>query len=235
MSSLERIFGKQVRIGAIEFSRPRAISIHRKWVTTLRTVEAPLARIERVFRRASWIAVLDCAYVTWRYLALHSRSVERGTGLCSLYRGVFLIFPRGVDCDPVLLSPQARAFYVPNATLGLGFFLGCALFWERCRSTPQRGAAIALLRLWMPIATLFTLRFFSLLVFLPTLCPVCPWNHLLTWTMTWAMWRLGRDEPTPSLSVALRSLRGPIALGVSTFVIAQILWVIPWTLGLLTP
>ncbi len=192
-------------------------------------------RVERVFRAAAWVAVANCVYVTWRYLALHAGAVRPGTGLCSLYDRAFLIFPRGVDCDPVLLSPQARAFYVPNATLGLGFFLGCALFWERCRSTPQRGAAIALLRLWMPLATLFTLRFFSLLVFLPTLCPVCPWNHLLTWLMTWAMWRMGRDEKTPSLNVALSSLRGPIALGVSVFVAAQVLWAVPWAMGRLTP
>ncbi len=191
---------------------------------------------ERVFAVAAALAVLDCVYVTWRYLVLHAGLAAPRTGLCSLSREAFLLFEQGVDCDPVLLSPQARAFYVPNATLGLGFFLGCAVFWARCRRDPAtRAAAVALLRPWLLLATAFTFYFYSLLVHLPTLCPVCPWNHLLTWVMAAAVIAMGREVRPVGLVDAVRVARAGVVPGVAIFVGAQMLWAVPWSLGRLTP
>src|SRR5690349_15323831 len=67
------------------------------------------------------ITVLDTAYLSWRFIALHAGWVISGTGICS--------WSAHIDCDKVLLSPQARAFYVPNAILGFGNFCGCLLWW----------------------------------------------------------------------------------------------------------
>jgi uncharacterized membrane protein len=67
------------------------------------------------------LAVINTAYLSWRYLALHEGLVTAGTGICSL--------TDFVDCDKVLSTNEARAFYVPNAILGFGsasdsFFCG---------------------------------------------------------------------------------------------------------------
>jgi uncharacterized membrane protein len=81
------------------------------------------------------------------------------------------------------VSAEARAFYVPNATLGFGFFVGAAYWWFiGLRQYPEHRSHLArTLAFWLGVATLFTLRFWSLLVRLPALCPLCPWNHVFTY------------------------------------------------------
>jgi hypothetical protein len=83
----------------------------------------------------------------------------------------------------VLVTPEARAFFVPNATLGLGFFVGAAYWWfVGARRWPEHRLHLArTLAFWLGVATLFTLRFWWLLIHLPALCPFCPWNHVFTY------------------------------------------------------
>jgi uncharacterized membrane protein len=192
---------------------------------------------DRVFFGAGALTIVDTLYVTWRYLLLHARLVTPRTGFCSWTTTRFLRFPLGIDCDPVLLSRPARAFYVPNATLGLGFFLGCVVFYAWCLRRDERVqyVGVQLMAFWLSLATLFTFRFYSLLVHLPSLCPVCPWNHLLTWVMTIAIWIRLRTTPRPAGPPARIELVGPCIAGVSIFVGAQMLWAVPWVLGKMTP
>lgn len=193
--------------------------------------------LDRVFFVAAALAVLDTLYVSWRYLALHARLVTPRTGFCSFTTTPFLRFPLGIDCDPVLLSPQARAFYVPNATLGLGFFLGCLVFYAWClrRDARTQYFGIVMMVFWLSLATLFTFRFYSLLVHLPTLCVICPWNHLLTWVMNIAIVARWLRTPRPAGPLSLSLAVGPIVAGVAIFVVAQLLWALPWVMGKMTP
>jgi uncharacterized membrane protein len=80
-----------------------------------------LNRFERVLSAALILNVLNTGYLSWRYIALHAGWVTPGTGLCS--------WTAGIDCDRVLMTPQARAFWFPNALLGFGFSLGCLVWW----------------------------------------------------------------------------------------------------------
>lgn len=153
-------------------------------------------RAARVLALALSVAVVDCVYLSWRYLALHGSPtpwVVPHTGICS--------WTAGIDCDRVLVTPEARAFFVPNATLGLGFFLGAAYWWlVGARRYPAHRVHLArTLAFWLGVATLFTLRFWSLLVRLPALCPFCPWNHVFTYIAfgaSIAVWRAARREVT---------------------------------------
>lgn len=155
----------------------------------------PISTASRALTAALAVAVLDCVYLSWRYLALHgapSPWVTPHTGLCS--------WSAGIDCDVVLMTAAARAFYVPNATLGLGFFAGAAYWWlAGVRRYPAHRVHLArTLAFWLGVASLFTLRFWWLLVRLPALCPFCPWNHLFTYVAFAAaviVWRASsRDE-----------------------------------------
>jgi uncharacterized membrane protein len=140
------------------------------------------------------LAVLNTLYLSWRYLNLKAGCATPGTGLCSL--------TSYVDCDQVLSTRQARAFYVPNATLGFGFFFGALIFWTLGQrlGPDYRRLVTRTLRFWLNVATVMTLWFFYLLVNLPHLCPLCPWNHLLTWIATVAAWvALGSAEPAGSM------------------------------------
>lgn len=132
------------------------------------------------------LAVINTAYLSWRYLALESNLVTNGSGICSL--------TEFVDCDKVLTTPQARAFYVPNALLGFGFFFGCFL-WLMIGLRFDEKYHYHLIRtlvFWLFVATFFTFRFIWLLIHLPNLCPLCPWNHLLTYLaliLAFLLWR----------------------------------------------
>jgi uncharacterized membrane protein len=139
---------------------------------------AQRSRANTVLALAIAVAVLDCVYLSWRYLALHGLPapwVTPHTGLCS--------WTANIDCDRVLVTAEARAFFVPNATLGLGFFGGAAYWWfVGTRRWPEHRLHLArTLAFWLGVATLFTLRFWWLLIHLPALCPFCPWNHVFTY------------------------------------------------------
>jgi hypothetical protein len=85
---------------------------------------------------------------------------------------------------------------LPNATLGLGFFAGAAHWWFRgVRRYPEHRLHLArTLAFWLGVATLFTLRFWWLLIHLPALCPFCPWNHVFTYIAFAAALVVWRDE-----------------------------------------
>jgi uncharacterized membrane protein len=178
---------------------------------------------ERVLAGALGVAVLDCAYLTWRYLALHgspSPWVVPHTGLCS--------WTVGIDCDRVLVTPQARAFFVPNATLGFGFFLGAAYWWlVGTRRFPGHRAHLArALAFWLGVASLITLRFWGLLVALPALCPFCPWNHVFTYLAfgaSLAVWRsAAREGATPQ--ARWRALAPHALRSIAPLAVVNALW-----------
>ena len=166
---------------------------------------------ERLLLVALLVAVVDSLYLSWRFLALAEGWVTPGTGLCS--------WTAYVDCDCVLRTAEARAFHVPNALLGLGFFLGCAVWWGWCRRRPpaQRRLALQLLAAWLAVATGFTLYFFGLLVQLPCLCPFCPWNHVWTWVALGAALRALRRTPPSAERASLGDLAPQVAVCVGLF------------------
>lgn len=193
----------------------------------------PLARrrlrIERWLTLSLVAATLDTVYLSWRFVALYAGWVEPGTGLCSL--------TATIDCDPVLRSPEARAFYVPNAILGLGFFSGCLSWWlvGLRLGVAYRAHVVRTLAFWLAFASLVTLWFWRLLLGLPTLCPLCPWNHLLTYLaagLAWAAWRLSAPPRVPARRLPLLLL---VAGCVAWFWLWQAAWIVAETSGLLAP
>ena len=177
----------------------------------------------RVLSLSLGVAVVDCAYLSWRFLALHgapSPWVVPHTGICS--------WTAGIDCDRVLITPEARAFFVPNATLGLGFFVGAAYWWfVGARRYPAHRVHLArTLAFWLGVASLITLRFWSLLVRLPALCPFCPWNHAFTYVAfgaSIALWRKALREQTEALP-PWRALLPHTLRAVAPLVLTNALW-----------
>lgn len=177
-------------------------------------------RVEFLLKLILLLAVLNTAYLSWRYLALREDLVTAGTGICSL--------TEFVDCDKVLFTIEARTFYVPNALLGFGFFFGCFL-WLTIGLRLDEKYHYHLLRtlvFWLVIATFFTLRFIWLLVQLPALCPLCPWNHLLTYLATIFSFLLWRKTPHSKEKAELKPLILLVSLCVGQFFLWLILWLI---------
>jgi uncharacterized membrane protein len=182
-------------------------------------------RAEIVLVTALMLASINTAYLSWRFLALHAGLVKPGSGLCSL--------TTYFDCDAVLLTPQARAFYVPNPLLGFGFFLGCYLWWRLGnRLGPEYRRRISqALAFWLGVSCIATFWFFWLLIHLPNLCPLCPWNHLLNYVAFGATFRLMRRAPRSKERLAARPLMLLVMLCVLLFIIIQLGWVFAWTQG----
>ncbi|MCO5165732.1 MAG: hypothetical protein M9894_05110 [Planctomycetes bacterium] len=181
-------------------------------------------RLERALTLVLLLTTLDCAYLAWRFVALKADLVAPGTGLCS--------WTSWIDCDQVLSTPQARALFVPNATLGLGFFLGCLAWWtlgRRVLDARYRPYVTAALAFWLVVASGFTLRFWWLLVHLDHLCPFCPWNHLWTWVATALALSLWRRTPRAS---GPAPAAGPLVLLVAGCVGQLLLWQGLWWAGL---
>ena len=187
----------------------------------------PIRRLDAWLTVVLFLTVLNTAYLSWRYLALHSGLVMMGTGICS--------WSATIDCDKVLITPEARAFYVPNAILAFGFFFGCLVWWLGGRSLgePYRHHIVRTLAVWLAVATIFTFRFFWLLIHLDALCPLCPWNHLLTYValaIALMIWR-STERPTE---------RGPVApllvlvfICVGQFFLWQLFWMFAHSKGLM--
>jgi uncharacterized membrane protein len=188
---------------------------------------ATLRRLERLLIIVLTIAVLDTAYLSWRYIALHANLVSPGTGICS--------WTASVDCDQVLLTPQARAFYVPNAVLGFGFYFGCLIWWVGGRGlgVAYRRHVIRTLAVWLAVATLFTLRFFWLLIHLKAFCPFCPWNHLLTYLALAVALLIWRAAPRPTAAIPRKPLIALASLCVAQFWVWQVTWIIAHWRGLM--
>jgi uncharacterized membrane protein len=98
------------------------------------------------------VTALDTVYLSWRFTALYAGWVTPGTGLCS--------WTAGIDCDKVLTTPEARAFVVPNAILGLGFYTGALWWWwflGRRLGPAYRPHLVRSLAFWLGVASLMTL------------------------------------------------------------------------------
>lgn len=165
------------------------------------------------------VAVVDTAYLSWRFVALQEGWVEPHTGLCS--------WSDFVDCDAVLMTAQARAFWVPNAILGWGFFSGAALWWflaPRVAPTASR-LALRIAAAWFAVATLLTLYFWWLLLHLPFVCPFCPWNHVWTYiALGGALWGLRQPSDGPASPADRRRLAALFAACATWFMAWQLGW-----------
>lgn len=187
---------------------------------------------ERALALALIVAVIDCVYLSWRYLALHGAPtpwVIAHTGLCS--------WTAGIDCDRVLVTPEARAFYVPNATLGLGFFAGAAHWWfvGVRRFTAHRRLLAATLVFWLGVASVFTLRFWWLLLHLAALCPFCPWNHVFTYVAFVACALVWRAEPRADERPPWSALAVHAAVSIAPLIVCNALWAILVARGAVDP
>ena len=187
-----------------------------------------MKRAERWLVGALVFTALDSGYLTWRYLALRLALVRPGTSICS--------WTPFIDCDRVLLAPQANAFFVPNALLGFAFYLGCLIWW---RAGTRLGAAyrfhvIRTLTFWLAVASLFTLRFFWLLVHLPNFCPICPLNHFATYGALAASFVLFRRTAHEATRIRWRPLIVLVAVCVGLFTLLQLVWFVAQANGVLT-
>ncbi|MCE9583618.1 MAG: vitamin K epoxide reductase family protein [Planctomycetes bacterium] len=186
-------------------------------------------RLQRVLLTALLLNVLNTGYLSWRYVALHARWVTPGTGLCS--------WTRGIDCDRVLMTPQARAFWFPNALLGLGFSLGCLVWWlagKRLGAAYQHHV-IRTLVFWLGVSAVATLWFFWLLVHLDALCPFCPWHHVLIYISLAAAWGVWRRTPAPAGHAPVRPLAILVGVCVGQFLLWPALWAVAFSRGTLLP
>src|SRR3954452_18988536 len=155
-------------------------------------------RSERLMAGALAVAALDSSYLAWRYVALRLALVTPGSSFCS--------WTEWIDCDRVLLTPQANAFVVPNALLGAAFYIGCLVWWHAGKrlGPAYRFHLLRTLVFWLAVASLVTLRFFLLLVHRPNSSPVRPVNPRATY-VAWpaAVFRF-RKASRPAERIALR-------------------------------
>lgn len=190
--------------------------------TTSKTPDAARGlRPERLLTVVILLAVVNTAYLSWRYLALQAGWVVPGTSVCS--------WSEWIDCDKVLLTNEARAFYFPNALLGFGFWAGCLVWWEAGRRLGRdyRRHVLRTLAFWLAVAALFTFRFLWLLVHLDAFCPLCPWNHFLVYAALAVAVVLWGRAPAP----AARRPRAPLVWLV-VFCVSQFwLWLALWLLA----
>ncbi len=184
-------------------------------------------RLDALLTVVIFITVLDTAYLSWRFVALHAGWVTHGTGICS--------WTATIDCDKVLLTPEARAFYVPNAILAFGFFFGCLVWWVAglWLGEPYRHHIIRTLAFWLGIATLFTLRFFWLLIHLDALCPFCPWNHVLTYVALAVALIIWQSTSRPTEQAPVTPLVVLVCICVAQFFIWQLLWLTAHSRGII--
>ena len=184
-------------------------------------------KLERLLTLCIALAVVNTAYLSWRYVALHAGWVRPGASLCS--------WTEGIDCDRVLLTPQARAFYFPNALLGFGFWLGCLIWWEAGRrlGADYRHHVLRTLAFWLGVAGLFTVRFFWLLAHLEAFCPLCPWNHVLVYAALAIAFLLWRRAPRPTRPRPFAPLVWLVVFCVSQFWLWQSAWMLARSLGIL--
>lgn len=187
----------------------------------------PSRRLDALLTAILIITVLNTAYLSWRFIALHAGWVISGTGICS--------WTATIDCDKVLLTPDARAFYVPNAILAFSFFFGCLVWWVAglWLGEPYRHRLIRTLAFWLGIATLFTFRFFWLLLHLDVLCPFCPWNHFLTYVALVLALIIWQSTSRPTKQAPAKPLVVLVSICVVQFFVWQLLWVIAHSRGLL--
>jgi len=186
-----------------------------------------MTRTERLMIGAIALAAMDSTYLSWRYLALRLSLVTPGSSICS--------WSSYIDCDRVLVTPEANAFFVPNALLGAAFSIGCLIWWFAGNrlGTEYRFHLLRTLVFWLAVASLFTLRFFWLLFQLSHFCPLCPLNHVMTYVALVFAVVLFRRTPRPPGHVKLLPLVLLVAACVGFFVLVQLLWFVAESSGAL--
>lgn len=164
------------------------------------------------------LAVLNAGYLTWRFLLVQQDPGQIGHSLCS--------FTETIDCDKVLSSPPARAFYVPNAILGLGFLLGCLLWVVMVRrlSDAYRRPALKVLRAMLLLGTAFTFIFWYLLLNLDVFCVLCPVNHISIYLALILCQRALMEWPETDGEFEPQRLWRLAGLSIGVFLGLQIAW-----------
>ena len=187
----------------------------------------PSRRLDSLLTVILVLTVFNTGYLSWRFIALQDGWVTPGTGICS--------WTTSIDCDKVLVTPEARAFYVPNAILAFGFFFGCLVWWVAGSwlGRPYRRHIIRTLVFWLGIATVFTFRFFWLLIHLDALCPFCPWNHFLTYVALAVALIIWRSTARPTEPASVTRLGVLVCVCVVQFFGWQLLWLIAHSRGIL--
>ena len=182
---------------------------------------------ERSMIGALAFAAVDSAYLSWRYLVLRLSLVTPGSSICS--------WSTYIDCDRVLVTPEANAFFIPNALLGAAFSIGCLIWWFAGNrlGAEYRVHLLRTLVFWLAVASLFTLRFFWLLFHLSHFCPLCPLNHVMIYVALICAVILLRRTPGPHDHVSLLPLVLLVATCVSFFVGVQFLWFVAESRGML--
>lgn len=180
---------------------------------------------ERGVLVALLLAALDASYLSWRYLALRLGLATPGSSICS--------WTATIDCDRVLLTPEANAFFIPNALLGAAFNIGCLLWWGLGMrlGSEYRFHIVRTLAFWLGVASLVTFRFFWLLFHLAWFCPLCPLNHVLIYVAFGYAVMLYRQTPRPVGRARALPLVRLVALCVGFFVAVQVLWYLAETHG----
>lgn len=177
-----------------------------------------LRTLERRLTVVLLIAAADTVYLSWRFTALFAGWATPGTGFCS--------WTDGIDCDLVLQTPEARAFVVPNAVLGLGFYTGALIWWLAGRrlGPAYRPHLVRSLAVWLGVASALTVWFWRLLLGLDALCPFCPWNHVLTYIALYLAVRIWWLTPHPPYHAPLWPLLKLVAVCVAWFWAWQGVW-----------
>jgi uncharacterized membrane protein len=194
--------------------------------------QSPDAYVQQRLRVERWLSVillitaLDTMYLSWRFVGLFGGWSQPGTGLCS--------WSERIDCDKVLQTPEARAFYVPNAILRMAFYTGCLWWWflGRKLGIGYLPHLIRSLIVWLGVASLLTIWFWRLLFRLDALCPVCPWNHVLSYVALGLAIRVWQLTPHPPVVLPLRPLLYLVAFCVGWFWIWQLGWIVAEQSGL---
>jgi uncharacterized membrane protein len=193
-------------------------AVFHSFATTSLEMNLARPRLETLLTIVLSITTLNTLYLSWRFTALFAGWVSPGTGLCS--------WTDGIDCDKVLQTPQARAFIVPNAILGFGFFSGALIWWLAGRrlNEAHRHHLTRTLAFWLGIASLFTFVFWTLLFRLNALCPFCPWNHVLTYVAFVLALMIWRTTPKTEERGSLKSLLLLVTVCVAWFWLWQVGW-----------
>ena len=169
------------------------------------------------------LAALNAGYLTYRYILVnHVDPSLVGTSICS--------FTDTIDCDKVLSTPQARAFIVPNAILGLAFHIGC-LVWAfvgyRLEQKYWRMVG-QILRGMLLMGAGFTFVFWFLLLNLSVFCVLCPVNHFLIYLSLLAVHLLVKKRDTEVLEGPKGKVWVLAAVCVALFFVFQLIWLLVW-------
>ncbi|MCB9232952.1 MAG: hypothetical protein H6581_14910 [Bacteroidia bacterium] len=164
------------------------------------------------------LATLNAAYLCWRFILVHEDPSAVGTSLCS--------FTETIDCDKVLSTPQARAFFFPNATLGFGFLLASLIgLWLTFMMERQYWRPLLkFLQKMLILGAGTTLIFWYLLLNLPVFCVLCPVNHISIYLALILVTLMLKDIQIETDRVDRTRFLRIIGLCAAVFFTVQLIW-----------